>query len=721
MNKKQQELNLTKRFGIDSWCILPQENRITSSLKTVRITPKVMQVLLQLSKQPGITVTRGEMLQAVWPDVVVTDSVLDRAISELRKIFEDQPGNPQVIETIPKVGYRMIAPVVELPEDQVAQFSNFSATVSTMKWPLRSLISRQFLALISLIIIVGIAVISSMSKSPVATTNGMRSIHLTTYPGRERHPAFSPDGKQVAFVFKAENSDNFDLYIKQLSDHEPIHLTETSASDYSPAWSPDGERIAFIRRTDKECGIFVIPRSGGTEKQLTQCEVDIDNDLNWSPDGNWLIFSERLSYQTPFRLIQFSPETSQRTVLTTPPDDYVGDTDPTFSPDGQTVAFQRAIHGWSEDIYILSLKKNELRRITVDQQKITGHDWTANGKSLIFASNRGGSYGLWKTSVWHQAGPPVWLQITSGAKLTDPVLSRKTNYLAYEDWFYDTNIWRKSLTQTNSAAPKPTKLIASTLWDLHPSYSPDATKIAFVSTRSGNFEIWLANEDGSHPTQLTKFDGAYVGTPRWSPSGRSLVFEARTGDMGYADLYIFDIGAQLSRRITNSLSNDVMPSWSSDGTELFFGSDRSGTWQIWRTALNDDDIKQITTTSGIMALTSVDGQSIYFSKPGISGIWHMPVAGGAETLTVNDLDPYLDIGKWLVSQTGIYYVKKTTKTNPTLTFYDFNSHQTKPIAEITRSTIGPSFSLSADNEWLLYTKVDKSHGDIMLISGDTIK
>ena len=98
-------------FRVGEWLIRPELGRIVGRGKSVRVEPKVMQVLEVLAQNACEMVPREELIQRVWPDVFVTDDVLTRCISMLRRVFEDRRTEPQVIETISKRGYRVIAPV----------------------------------------------------------------------------------------------------------------------------------------------------------------------------------------------------------------------------------------------------------------------------------------------------------------------------------------------------------------------------------------------------------------------------------------------------------------------------------------------------------------------------------------------------------------------------------------------------------------------------------
>ena len=97
-----------------SWIVDPSLNSMSSEGRTVRLEPKVMGVLVCLAQHPGETVSKEQLFQAVWPNIIVTEDVLKRCIAELRRAFDDDARNPHIIETISKRGYRLLAPVSAL-------------------------------------------------------------------------------------------------------------------------------------------------------------------------------------------------------------------------------------------------------------------------------------------------------------------------------------------------------------------------------------------------------------------------------------------------------------------------------------------------------------------------------------------------------------------------------------------------------------------------------
>jgi len=119
-----------------------------------------------------------------------------------------------------------------------------------------------------------------------------RPVPLTSYPGIERQPTFSPDGSQVAFVWNGENQDNFDIYVKVVGSDPPLRLTDHASTDFSPVWSPNGQQIAFLRSEGRgQVELFLISPVGGTERKITDFEARRNlPTLAWSPDSRLLTF-----------------------------------------------------------------------------------------------------------------------------------------------------------------------------------------------------------------------------------------------------------------------------------------------------------------------------------------------------------------------------------------------------------------------------------------------
>ena len=219
---------------------------------------------------------------------------------------------------------------------------------------------------------------------------------ITSGGGGLMEPRLSPDAETVVYAWTGPSDDNWDIYVKALGPGtKPLRLTEDPALDVAPAWSPDGKQVAFARLTPKNTfAIYLIPAMGGTERKL----IDVDGvtfgigripRLSWSPDGQWLVYCRKPSNAEPSRIFKLSLSTLESSPVTTPDPDIGGDKEPEISPDGTTLAFVRESTnlGWGQqDIWVQPVAGGEPRRLTSGQYPmLTSPAWTADGREIVFS------------------------------------------------------------------------------------------------------------------------------------------------------------------------------------------------------------------------------------------------------------------------------------------------------------------------------------------------
>jgi Tol biopolymer transport system component len=261
--------------------------------------------------------------------------------------------------------------------------------------------------------------------------------------------------------------------------------------------------------------------------------------------------------------------------------------------------------------------------------------------------------------------------------------------------------------------------IASTRSDDHPQYSPDGTKVAFVSRRSGTYEIWLCASDGSNPVRLTSMGGPVVVGPQWSPDGRRIAFFATTGPAGSYLTYVMDADGGRPSRLTRSEGElEALPAWSRNGGSIYLTSGRSGSLQIWKMPLDGEEPVQLTRHGGAEALQSPDGRVIYYTKVAEigPGLWSVPVEGGEEERVLEAVR----FGYWAVARSGIYFIDFDVPSEAArpMRFFDFQSRRVTQLGTVentVRWTNTPGFAISPDGRWLLYTSLESTDADLMLV------
>ncbi len=431
--------------------------------------------------------------------------------------------------------------------------------------------------------------------------------------------------------------------------------------------------------------------------------------LTWTNDGKHLIFPDRLSNNSPSALFSLSLDTLSRTRLTSPPASWDGDWTPVMSPDGARIAFIRSPEGSVRDVYVMDASGGMPRRLTSDGRLVVGITWTADSQNVVFSSNREGEFALWKVPA---VGGPIERVEVGNENSYSPAISRKGNLLAYS---HGTGKWDIVRIDLKSSARKilTDQLLSSNEQDAAPQFSPDGKRIAFQSWRSGTQEIWACVADGSDAVQLTSFGGALTGSPRWSPDGRQIAFDSRPD--GRAHIFLTNPDGGIPRALTSGTYNDIIPSWSPDGKMIYFGSNRSDGYQIWKIAASGGTPQQLTTNGGMIALASPDDHWIYYSKPQVSGLWRIPVAGGTEEQVLKSPRDGFQ-GYWTLTKEGIYYLDSSgSESSIDFASYAVPDRSVRVHVLDHEPTLLSGLSVSPDGRWLIYADMAEAGSNISLV------
>ena len=699
-------------FLVGDYLVEPFLQRVSSGDQVTQVEPKVMDVLLLLVAHHERPVSKQEFLDVVWEGTVVTDDALLRCISELRKVFNDDPRDPTYIETIRKRGYRLIAPLREVTDAASDESTTDVSESESDWWKIWFAVAATAVAMLVLIWLL-------QPHSESAPTRPLRAIPLTSYPGEELDPALSPRGGRLAFVWDGGEGAGRDIYITQAGAPSPVRFTTDAADDFSPAWMPDGERVLFIRRDSLQFRVFVKPVTSGAERELATVRARDVFDAALSPDGRHLAVSAQ--NDGPYRISILDLVSGERTVLPPPPSDYLGDRHLTYSPDGEELAFVRSVMEKVDDVFVFRMRDGRLRRITSDYAEIAGIDWSPDGAQLFFSSNREGASTVWRVEA--EGGTPVWMPISiEGSGVRQLATSRLSRHLAAVIRSEETNIWSMSIEPTRAALdvegtgrsaahPLRVPVLASTRMDEEPQVSPDNRRLAFISNRLGNYEVWISNRDESNPIQLTELGGPFTSTPRWNPDGDRIAFAARW--QGQIDVYIVDVAGGRTERLTTAGSNDRQPQWSRDGNWVYFASNRTGDWEIWKRPVAGGDPVQVTMNGGFSAMESVDRQWLYFVKRHMPGIWRIPLEGGEEELIVEHVEAY-DWGNWMVDRGGLYFVDRRDHPIRIVRLSDSDAPP-EVIAELEVLPKEPALSIEPGGGAIVYTQLDQRGSDIVLV------
>ncbi len=685
--------------------------------RRLKLQDQPFRVLAALLERHGQIVTREELRQLIWPENSFGDfdHAINLAMGKLRATLGDSADVPHLIETLPRRGYRFIAPLkeqtadsppsvtpplVEQPGPPPAQEN--PATVSRGKlWLIVG--ASAFLLLVAVTLF---WVYSSLSKQPAAATEIMP---LVAMPGMQTSPAVSPDGSQVAFEY--EGAPHSGIYVALVGGEKPLQLTGNE-NDHEPTWSPDGRQIAFSRYRvgDRQKNMYMIPALGGSERRVYAAALPEwfpCNKMSWSPDGRSLLFSESVDEGAKARLTLLSLADSTTRPLTFPRTKEL-DCDPVFSPDGATVAFTRGPMAASvSDSFLVKVAGGQPLRLTTGN---SGGDaaWTQDGSEIVFASPMKGVPSLWRIPA--SGGTPQRVA-GAGENAIGPSISRKGNQLAYQVESHWDTIWRLDLKDERHALAPPVRLLSGRGMVWRPSYSPDGQKIVFESDRMGYSDIWMCNSDGSNCSQLTDLHGT-TGTARWSPDGRSVVFESISQDYFQVGLVEVPGGTPYVLK-TVPIANNGAPDWSRDGQSIYFYSDAHGPFQLWKTPAKGGSPVRLTEKGGVYGIESKDGRFLYYSKFSGSGIWQKSLESGQESRLSIEAASWFD---WDVAGSGIYFLNPKSTPNGRIEFFDFANGQSTPIYALDKpASLYGGLALSPDGKSLLFGQSELNESYIMLM------
>jgi Tol biopolymer transport system component len=574
---------------------------------------------------------------------------------------------------------------------------------------------RVFWAATGLLILLAVGMVTwsiSFRQHPVLP---LRIMPLTTYPGVERHPAFSPDGKQVVFSWNGPKQDNYDLYVKFLDGGEPLRLTTHPGVDGWPMWSPDGRLIAFARWVlgAPTAEVLTVPALGGAERKIYQFPLpfkaaDYWPGGCWTPDSKWLVVPI-----APEALGLVSPQTLEVRRLTKIAAGSTGDCCPAMTPDGRNLAFLRASSGRIWNLFIQPLGPDfgpagQPRQLTSQPTGVENPMWTGNGREVLYITSREGERTLWRIPC--DGSSPATPVESLGSIGFHLAISPRGDRLAYSDNTTNWDIWRIDLAGEKGI----NRVLSSSMQDINPQIAPDGKRVAFVSGRERGWRLWVSEPDGGHPIDLAPINGLRPSPARWSPDGKELVFECQ--DDGNDDICAVPSGGGAVRRLTRNPARDSLPSWSRDGKWIYITSNRSGSFQIWKMPSDGDEsgALQITKGGGLAALESVDGKTVYFSREQMaSAIWRVAAGGGEET-QVGSFRIF-QCHTFVVSREGIYY---TFSEEPErwldLWIYHFSNGKSERINRINKRPWG-GMSVSPDDCWLLFTASEGGSADLRIV------
>lgn len=705
--------NTPQFYAFDSFLVDTSKSVLLEGERVVSLTPKAFELLLVLVQQPGRVLKKEELLELVWANTFVDENNLPRTISALRKALGEEPTEHKYIMTVPGQGYRFVADVrevetqdVEIHQTSIERLTHLTAqpnhsvngnhTVETSKtsevrFYRNSLIAAAILLALG---VAGIAFLVFRQSNHSTQLSPQRKLwQLTFDPGLEIEPAWSPDGRFVAF--SSDQSGNFDIWVRSVGEGNSIQVTKSAAQDWQPDWSPDGQSLVFRSERDGG-GLFIVPALGGNERKLS----GFGYHPRWSPDGSQILF-----YTSPFPGVAKSKfyvisanGGKPQEVLTDFTSEFAFPLRVAWHPDGHHISVwgNHLRFGWS--FWTVSVTDGAAVQSQVDSKvtaqlreaAITFSDfvWLRSGQGLIFEGEALGVRNLWKINVdpktmrWTD-GPE---RLTTGAgKDTDIVVSPDGRKLALSIRNERSRLWTFPFDPVSgrvSGTGQP--ITVSSMSALQPGLSRDGKLLVFRNQRGSKEELWAKSLNDGKETLLAPADDFSRTNPIWSRDGSELIY-IRTNP---SKLEQTEIAPQLDRAlalrtfggsdeqvITSSMHGKLSPTdWTPDGKFILASSDWKTPERVALCLFSINAAPNAETQMQVIASHpdynlwqgrfSPDGRWISFNAykatdGAVSTIYVIPATGG-DWIPISEGQHWDDKPRWSPDGKTIYFVSNRT-------------------------------------------------------------
>jgi DNA-binding winged helix-turn-helix (wHTH) protein/Tol biopolymer transport system component len=598
----------------------------------IPLTPKAFDTLVILVERRDEVMSKDDLLQLLWPDVVVEESNLSQQISHLRRALDDEASEPRYIVTLPKRGYRFVAAVTQT--DSAAQTSLLPAWVRRSRSMLAALLGAGL----------AVAVLASIVMLPRPPDAAPVRFAIEPPPGsRFTFVALSPDGARL--VFSARDTRNDDqLWIRSLDALESRALEGTEGG-VNPFWSPDSRHVGFFAHGK----LKTIDVLGGPPQSV--CDAPNPRGGSWSredvivfaPDSRSALLrvaatggqtapathldpasqagSHRFPYFLPdgrhFLYLQWSGQADTQGV-------WVGSID---SRDTIRLVDANSSAAYASPGYLLFVRGENLmgQQFDVERLVLRGHPFSVanglgrrtNNYAAFTISERGAlayhavDYNM--RLVWFdRSGRELGTVAIPPARLGDPAISPDGSQVLVSRQDPDTETPDLYLSNEHGLS----RVTSHPGVDVLPVWSPDAAKVVYRSNRNGPGDLYVKPLVGAGDEELLVRNTARKDPTDWSPDGRFILYDNFDGDdpSRESDMWILPM---FGDRRPSQYQRKTFSAWggrfSPDGRWVAYASDEHGKGDVYIQAFPANGISyRVSKHGGWQPAWRRDGRELFY-------------------------------------------------------------------------------------------------------------
>lgn len=708
---------------IGAFAVRADSNELEGQAGVIRLRPLLMQVLLRLAVEPGAAVTREQLINDVWARKIVNDEVLSRAIAELRTALGDDSREPRYIETLPKVGYRLVAPVVRETLPIASPTPAGSAATADRQTAIATAVSTETTPSASIgkwvgVIVAGLATsglifawLGRTQPSTPTPPDWVARINaaapFASDPALELGPRFSPDGRQVIYVRRAATARQSEIVIQDIASGTRTVAVASAQTMSSPVFFADGVRIAYWTQTADSCEIVEYHLQQKNVKRLLDCTLRPQPRFDLSPDGRHLVFAARPRADYPSRLMMLDVSGGDPVTVTAPQPGEGADSIPRFSPDGSRIAFFRGSESHDRIWIASALAPFAAKPATSIEGLSYGLAWTGPDGPLLVAADWHGFRALNELNL--QTGESRLLG-ARGARYPD--LARD-GQLVFENASY-----RADLRLTDAEAPgrREQLLWPSTRYTNQAEFSPDGKRVVFASNRDGSEGIFVGELDGDAAGAVRRMplpEGFRYMRPHWTADG-SAIFAVRialSASRPSQQQAIRIDAASGKHEVMTALGNAVNAVFPLSNGDLLIGEVTDYAMRLIR--YDPSGRRGTRLALPLVAEFTVRGNTLVYTLPQLTGATRCEL----DTLRCSPIPVALNDGNrfdWALGRDVIWYRGVDTTGRRALSRYRLSDGKLEYF-DYAPTGAGSSIAASADGRRLIVMREEPPVIDLMLV------
>lgn len=670
-----------KPFTLNSWHVFPVQGEIcqTSTSEAISLEPQLMAILCYLVNHQDKVISRQELASNVWPNVVVEDNTISKAIGRLRKALDDDSRSPKYIQTVPKRGYRIIATIGDLSPVELAETDSEQIIKSS-----DSKLVLYFNMVFVLLVFAFLFNFYHDENSNSVTSISYQVEPLTSRTGRDSSGSISYNGEYLAFV--GEDEAGYAIFVKNIMANTVKKLTPVNRERVMPQWSPVTNTLVYSDKDNNaQCNIYLIshvPFNSSTPEKIAQCSNEQIIRAQWHPLGEQLFWVDNgMVHTMNLRTNALSKLTEKLSI------EDVGFV--SVSPDGQSLG---VLHHQNRTSFVTIF---QLDSFSVQETIAIGHEinhyvWSNTSQEIIYVGEHPADDIIGQTLQGEQR-----LVLSTGFGYLEQVSQSLLNgSIIATSSYVDIDIVERDGDQL-------TKLVDSSYPDYNARLSPNEKLLAFASKRSGKAQIWLKDED-DNVLQLTDFPySTYIYDLVWSADSRKLLIKSND------DIYLITIASSYVTKLATSFSLLSGIGWLNE-EQIYFKGKQGGESGHYVYELKN---KQSRLLSKHYSFAQYDGHNWYVSKADDANIYKLAEDFSQETKVFTPPLLLAD-AKWRVEQGAIYFIVKGDAD--TLYSYTVEDGMKQLMSEARLNFY--SLQVIADNKFLS-TITTSNESNIIMLKG----